>query len=85
MSDEVFKLLVWKGETGAYLCAHPWLDVISQGRTPEEAKSSFLHTLAFTTMFCVDAEGVARFPLAPPNVAAKWARLAAEQASKDDG
>ena len=76
------KLLQWRSETGLYLVAHPWLDIISQGETTEQARSAFLHSLAFEALHRVGKDGVAAFPLAPLDVAARWARASETGSSK---
>lgn len=70
------ELLRWRGESGVYLVAHPFLDLISQGRTPEEALASFLDALALEALHRVGADGVAKFRTAPIDVSLRWARLA---------
>lgn len=70
------QVLIWQGEGGSYIVAHPFLDVMAQGATPKQAFESFLHALAYTTLHRVGADGVAKLPVAPPEVQARWAELA---------
>ena len=78
---KIADLLRWRGESGMYLVAHPFLDLISQGPTPEDALRSFLDALALETLYRVGADGRATFRMAPFEVTARWARLAAENES----
>lgn len=87
MSDHL-RLLHWVDqESGIHLCAHPRFDIISQGRTRDEAYHSFLSALMMTVLYSVDDDGnVKPLALTPPDVAAKWAAAAQRQspATKDD-
>lgn len=76
------ELLIWQGESGLWLVAHPWLDIISQGTTREQAVRSFYDTVALMTLHTVDKDGCAKLRVATPEVSADWARKAALEKSK---
>lgn len=71
-------LLIWRGESGMYLCAHPRIDLISQGHSPNGARSALLSSLALMALHLVDEAGVVRFRLATPETSSRWAQMAAE-------
>lgn len=70
------ELLIWKSESKNYIVAHPIIDIISQGRTQEEAYKSFLETLALETLYKIKEDGTVKFPLTPPNVLKEYKQKA---------
>jgi hypothetical protein len=61
-----------------WVAAHPWLDVVTQGRTREEAQRAFIEAIALIALHDVDHDGKLSFRLAPPEVVEKWKTLDAE-------
>lgn len=69
------ELLSWKGESGCWLVAHPWLDIISQGNTKTQTMASFLETVALLALHAVDENGHVQFRVAPLGTALCWKKL----------
>lgn len=77
--DHEKDLLLWKGETGDWLAAHPWVDIITQAPTRELAIEAFLEAFALHALWQLNHDGSIILRLTPPDVLEDYRKKVAEQ------